>query len=64
MLILSMLYICPQINGDFFLSDPQIAKGRQRLAIPSTNDKAIKKVQDSILLFSPTKLSALVNYKN
>jgi hypothetical protein len=51
------------ITGDFFLSDPQITKEDKDWLYPKII-KAIKKVvRDSIILvFSPTRLSNLVNY--
>ena len=50
------------ITGDFFLSDPQITKQDKDWLYPQMI-QAIKKVKDSIILvFSPTKLSELVNY--
>ena len=50
------------ITGDFFLSDPQISKQDKDWLYPQMI-KAIKKIRDSIILvFSPTKLSNLVNY--
>ena len=50
------------ITGDFFLSDPQITKQDKDWLYPQMI-QAIKKVEDSIILvFSPTKLSNLVNY--
>jgi hypothetical protein len=51
------------ITGDFFLSDSQITKEDKDWLYPQMI-KAIKKVgADSIILvFSPTKLSSLVNY--
>ena len=50
------------ITGDFFLSDSQITKQDKDWLYPQMI-KAIKKVKDSIILvFSPTKLSNLVNY--
>ena len=51
------------ITGDFFLSDPQITKQDKDWLYPQMV-QAIKKVAaDSIILvFSPTKLSNLVNY--
>ena len=50
------------ITGDFFLSDPQITKQDKDWLYPPMI-QAIKKVRDSIILvFSPTKLSELVNY--
>jgi hypothetical protein len=53
------------ITGDFFLSDPQITKEDKDWLYPQMI-KAIKEkvVADSIILvFSPTKLSNLVNYE-
>ena len=50
------------ITGDFFLSDPQITKEDKDWLYPQMI-QAIKKIKDSIILvFSPTKLSNLVNY--
>ena len=50
------------ITGDFFLSDPQITKEDKDWLYPQII-QAIKKVRDSIILvFSPTKLSNLMNY--
>ena len=50
------------ITGDFFLSDPQISKEDKDWLYPQMI-KVIKKVKDSIILvFSPTRLSNLVNY--
>ncbi len=50
------------ITGDFFLSDPQITKEDKDWLYPQMIE-AIKKVKDSIILvFSPTKLTNLVNY--
>ena len=50
------------LTGDFFLSDPQISKEDKDWLYPQMI-QAIKKVKDSIILiFSPTKLSKLVNY--
>ena len=50
------------ITGDFFLSDPQITKQDKDWLYPQMI-QAIKKVKDSIILvFSPTKLSNLMNY--
>ena len=50
------------ITGDFFLSDPQITKQDKDWLYPQML-QAIKKVKDSIILvFSPTRLSKLVNY--
>jgi hypothetical protein len=50
------------ITGDFFLSDSQITKQDKDWLYPQMIN-AIKKVKDSIILiFSPTKLSKIVNY--
>ena len=50
------------ITGDFYLSDPQITKQDKDWLYPQMI-KAIKKIRDSIILvFSPTKLSNLMNY--
>jgi hypothetical protein len=50
------------ITGDFFLSDPQITKEDKDWLYPQMIE-AIKKVKDSIILvFSPSRLSNLVNY--
>ena len=50
------------ITGDFFLSDTQITKEDKKWLYHQMI-KSIKKVKDSIILvFSPTKLSELVNY--
>jgi metallophosphoesterase superfamily enzyme len=50
------------ITGDFFLSDPQISKEDKDSLYPQMI-QAIKKVKDSIILvFSPTRLSNLMNY--
>jgi hypothetical protein len=50
------------ITGDFFLSDSQISKQDKDWLYPKMI-QAIKKVKDSIILvFSPTRLSNLVNY--
>jgi hypothetical protein len=50
------------ITGDFFLSDPQIRKEDKEWLYPQMI-KAITQVKDSIILvFSPIKLSGLVNY--
>ena len=49
------------ITGDFFLSDSQITKEDKDWLYPQMI-QAIKKVKDSIILvFSPTRLSELVN---
>jgi hypothetical protein len=51
------------ITGDFFLSDPQITKEDKDWLYPRMV-QAIKKVKDFIIfVFSPTKLSELVNYQ-
>jgi len=51
------------ITGDFFLSDPQISKQDKDWLYPQMI-QAIKKIRDSIILvFSPTKLSNLMNYR-
>ena len=51
------------ITGDFFLSDPQITKEDKDWLYPQMI-QAIKKVKDTIILvFSPTRLSNLVNYR-
>ncbi len=50
------------IIGDFFLSDPQITKQDKDWLYPQMI-QAIKKIRDSIILvFSPTRLSELLNY--
>jgi hypothetical protein len=50
------------ITGDFFLSDPQITRKDKDWLYPQMI-QAIKKFKDSIILvFSPTRLSNLVNY--
>ena len=50
------------ITGDFFLSDPQITKQDKDWLYPQMI-QSIKQVKDSIILvFSPTKLSELINY--
>ena len=51
------------ITGDFFLSAPQITKQDKDWLYPQMI-QAIKKVANSIILvFSPTNLSNLVNYR-
>jgi hypothetical protein len=51
------------ITGDFFLSDPQISKEDKDWLYPQMIQAIKEKVKDSIILvFSPTKLSNLVNY--
>ena len=50
------------ITGDFFLSDSQITKQDKDWLYPQMI-QAIKKIKDSIILiFSPSRLSNLVNY--
>jgi hypothetical protein len=51
------------ITGDFFLSDSQISKEDKDCLYPQMI-QAIKNVAEDfiILVFSPTKLSNLVNY--
>jgi hypothetical protein len=50
------------ITGDFFLSDSQITKQDKDWLYPQMI-QAIKKIKNSVILvFSPTKLSNLVNY--
>ena len=51
------------ITGDFFLSDSQITKQDKDWLYPQMI-QAIKKIvaHSIILVFSPTKLSELVNY--
>ena len=50
------------ITGDCFLSDPQITKQDKDWLYPQMI-QAIKKVENSIILvFSPTRLSNLMNY--
>ena len=50
------------ITGDFFLSDIQISKEDKDWLYPQMI-QAIKKVKDSIILvFSPTRLSNLMDY--
>jgi hypothetical protein len=52
------------ITGDFFLSDSQITKEDKNWLYPQQMINAIKKVvaNSIILVFSPTKLSNLMNY--
>jgi hypothetical protein len=51
------------ITGDFFLADPQITKQDKAWLYPQMVQAIKEKVKDSItLVFSPTKLSNLVNY--
>jgi hypothetical protein len=51
------------ITGDFFLSDSQITKEDKDWLYPQMIQSIKEKVKDSItLVFSPTKLSNLVNY--
>ena len=50
------------ITGDFYLRDEQISKHDKDSLYPQMT-KAIKNVKDSIILvFSPMKLSSLINY--
>jgi hypothetical protein len=50
------------ITGDLFISDSQITKEDKDWLYPQMI-KAIKKIRDSIILvFSPTRLSNLINY--
>ena len=53
------------ITGDFFLLDPPISKEDKNWLYPQQLIQAIKeKVKDSItLVFSPTTLSNLENYR-
>ncbi|MGH9981687.1 MAG: hypothetical protein ACRD6U_09060 [Nitrososphaeraceae archaeon] len=52
------------ITGDFFLADPQITKQDKDWLYPQMIKAIKEKVKDSItLIFSPTKLSNLVNYR-
>jgi hypothetical protein len=51
------------IRGNFFLSDPQITKQDKDWLYPQMIQAIKEKIKDSItLVFSPTKLSNLVNY--
>jgi hypothetical protein len=51
------------ITVDFFLSDPQISIEDKDWLYPQMIQAIKEKVKDSIILvFSPTKLSNLVNY--
>ena len=50
-------------TGDFFISDPQIAKEDKDWLYPQMIKAIKEKVIDSIILvFSPTNLSNLMNY--
>ena len=52
------------ITGDFFLSDSQIAKEDKDWLYPQMIQAIKEKIKDSIILvFSPTTLSNLVNYR-
>jgi hypothetical protein len=52
------------ITGDFFLSDPQISKEDKDWLYPQMVQAIKEKIKDSIILvFSPTILSNLVNYR-
>ena len=51
------------ITGDFFISDPQIAKEDKDWLYPQMIKAIKEKIKDSIILvFSPTNLSNLMNY--
>ena len=51
------------ITGDFFLSDPQISKQDKDWLYPQMIQAIKEKIKDSItLVFSPSRLSNLVNY--
>jgi hypothetical protein len=51
------------ITGDFFLADPQITKEDKDWLYPQMIEAIKEKVKDSItLVFSPTRLSNLLNY--
>ena len=51
------------ITGDFFLSDPQIIKQDKDWLYPQMIKAIKEKIKVSIILvFSPTRLSELVNY--
>jgi hypothetical protein len=51
------------ITGNFFLSDPQISKEDKDWLYPQMIQAIKEKIKDSIILvFSPTKLSNLVNH--
>jgi len=51
------------ITGDFFLSDPQNTKEDKDWLYPQMM-QAVKKDKDSIIVvFSPIKLTGLINYK-
>jgi hypothetical protein len=51
------------ITGDFFLSDTQITREDKEWLYPQMIQAIKEKVKDSIILvFSPTKLSNLINY--
>jgi hypothetical protein len=51
------------ITGDFFISDPQIAKEDKDWLYPQMIKAIKEKIKDSIILvFSPTILSNLMNY--
>jgi hypothetical protein len=51
------------ITGDFFLSDLQITKEDQDWLYPQMIQAIKEKIKDSItLVFSPSRLSNLINY--
>jgi hypothetical protein len=51
------------ITGDFFLSDSKITKEDKDWLYPQMVQAIKEKIKDSItLVFSPTKLSNLMNY--
>ena len=51
------------ITGDFFLADPQITKQYKDCLYPQMIKTIKEKIKDSIILvFSPMRLSELVNY--
>ena len=52
------------IMGNFFLADPQITKQDKDWLYPQMVQAIKEKIKDSIILvFSPTILSNLVNYR-
>jgi hypothetical protein len=52
------------ITGNFFLADPQITKQDKDWLYPQIVQAIKEKIKDSIILvFSPTILSNLVNYR-
>ena len=50
------------ITGDFFLSDPQITKQDKDWLYPQMIQAIKKTVNSIILVFSPSRLSNLINY--